>query len=522
MAELENDTNFEEFDEDIDLDSIFGDEEEQDYLEDSTENAESAPGDDFEDDFEDDFGDFGDVEAPDVESSIETDYNSGYSVEEADHESADTDGVVIEGNSLLEEEDKEDENIVAVSRRDWISSTGEVVVMDTSSDEGFSLEYIDINNIAIAHRIRNSNNVEDLVKSIKSTGLLHPLVVAPTATKGIYVLLHGYRRILACARVGIRKIPCIINTKVNTSEIPVLEAMYNHNRSYTIKEMINYIDYLEKEKGILSASMIEYLLQMNSGDYTKLKDILNDDDDDIVSKLMDGTYTIDQAFKKLEQRRKKESAEEKAIKKAEKVYGDEKESGVEAVAGTGEQVDADVALSDSEIEDIMSSLSSLDDESESLEDAIEEGNNIEGYQPNVQDVHNRERIDPAIKDATLQRDGFKCRCCGFGAPGLKLIMDYHHVLPVFLGGSDTVDNGITLCLTCHNLVHQWSMGKLNLVDIKSMDEQTQERFKKIIRLGNIIREGMAKKKINIEQARKQSNLQNVGRRMPGTEQGADA
>ena len=36
MAELENDTNFEEFDEDIDLDSIFGDEEEQDYLEDST------------------------------------------------------------------------------------------------------------------------------------------------------------------------------------------------------------------------------------------------------------------------------------------------------------------------------------------------------------------------------------------------------------------------------------------------------------------------------------------------------
>ena len=48
------------------------------------------------------------------------------------------------------------------------------------------------------------------------------------------------------------------------------------------------------------------------------------------------------------------------------------------------------------------------------------------------------------------------------------------------------------------------MGKLNLVDIQSMDEQTQDRFKKIIRLGNIIREGMAKKKINIEQARKQS------------------
>ena len=206
-----------------------------------------------------------------------------------------------------------------------ISSTGNIVVMDPSFDrEYFRFAYVDIENIAVVKRIRKTKNVEDLVKSIKSTGLLMPIVVAPTVTEGIYVLLSGFRRLLACARVGMKKVPCIINTMVNTPEIPIIEAMYNHIKPYTMQEIIDYIDYLEKEKGIMSASMIEYLLQMESGDYTKLKDILTDNDPDIVSKLLNNEMTISQAFKKLEQRRKKESKEEKELKKANKVYVEDK------------------------------------------------------------------------------------------------------------------------------------------------------------------------------------------------------
>lgn len=65
-------------------------------------------------------------------------------------------------------------------------------------------------------------------------------MVAPTATEGVYVLLNGYRRILACAKAGKRRIPCIVNTKVSTPEIPVLEALYNHSKKYSIKEVIDY------------------------------------------------------------------------------------------------------------------------------------------------------------------------------------------------------------------------------------------------------------------------------------------
>ena len=138
--------------------------------------------------------------------------------------------------------------------------------------------------------------------------------------------MSGFRRLLACAKVGIKRVPCIINNKVSVPEIPVLEAMYQQSKPYSIKEIVDYIDYLENEKGIMSPSMIEHLLQLESGDYTKLKDILNDNDDDIVSRLMNGQLTIGMVFKKLEQRRKNESKESQDIKRAEKVYEDEEES----------------------------------------------------------------------------------------------------------------------------------------------------------------------------------------------------
>ena len=60
-------------------------------------------------------------------------------------------------------------------------------------------------------------------------------------------------------------------SQINTPDIPIVEALYNHYKKYTMEEIIKYIEYLENKKGILSPSVIEYLLQLNSGDYTKLK-----------------------------------------------------------------------------------------------------------------------------------------------------------------------------------------------------------------------------------------------------------
>ena len=465
-------------------------------------------------------------------------------------DTSDLDG--MDGEDGMEDIDEEDSGEVqeedyGIIKEDsgFISDTGDIVVMGNDENEdNFQLVYVDIENIAIVRRIRKNHNVGDLVRSIKSTGLLQPVMVAPTATEGLYVLLDGYRRLLACARAGKRRIPCNVNNKVSTPEIPVLEAMYNHRRQYNIKEIVDYIEYLEKQKGIMSGTMIEYLLQLNSGDYTKLKDILNDDDEEIVSKLFDGTYTIEQAFKKLEQRRRKESADEKELRKAEAVYGDEEESGADSIAGSGEEVEDGPGLTDEEISELAISPDSLDDglEDASLDDMIEEGKEIDGFETKKQDVDNRERIDPALRKAVFARDNFTCQCCKRGGGSYVDVMEAHHIIPVFLNdgysaevAGDNLDNLITVCILCHRMVHLYSTGELQVPKEKSaeeIDEMTEEdrviyedeqmKFKRIVKLGTIIRRGIERKGIKLEQYKKANPSRNVGRQLPGYRTGISA
>lgn len=425
-----------------------------------------------------------------------------------------TDGTIVDNDSLLE-----DEEIPMDESVNFISDTGDVVVMDNKDDgDGFRLEYIDIESIVIVHRIRKTDNVDDLVRSIKSTGLIEPIVVGPTATEGLYVLLAGYRRIVACARAGKRRIPCIINSKVSTEEIPVLEAMYNHCKKYSIKEQIDYIDYLEKQKGIMSASMIEYLLQMNSGDYTKLKDILNDNDDDIVDKLLNGQYDIATAFRKLEQRRKKESLEEKENRKAAAVYNDTEESGMDKIEGSGEEAEPEAALTDEEISNLAISASELNDsDNDDVEEMLEEANNIEGFKPHKQDPNNRERLDPVLRKSVLARDNNTCKICE-QISGMEYteVLDVHHIQEVYLGGTDDINNLITACTCCHKLVHLFGRGELNIRPFDEMDDAEQKKFKRIIKLGTIIRKGMALKGMKVEELKKKDNADTIGRRLKGS------
>ena len=475
--------------EDIDEDDFEGDEFEEDYED--------------EEDFEDDGGDDSDYIDFDEEEIID------------DTGLADHDGTIVDGEGLFS-----DDYEMVEDDADFISSaTNDIVVMDTSEKgEIFKLIYVDIENIAVlSKRIRKSKNVEDLVRSIKSTGLLNPVVVAPTATEGIYVLLSGYRRLLACARAGIRNIPCVVNTRVNTTEIPVLEAIYNHSKAFSISEIVDYANYLEKEKGIMNYPMIEYLLQMNSGDYTKLKDLLNDDDEDILDKLFNGTYTIEQAFKKLEQKRKKLTAEERENKKAEDVYGNEEESGAEVIAGSGEEAD-EIGLTDDEIKELAISTADLDEvDDEALEDMINEGESIEGFQAHQQDHRNRERLDPALRKAVLARDKNTCQVCkAISGQEYIEVLDVHHIVMVFLGGKDEIENLLTTCVVCHKLIHLYGRGELYIRPLEELTEDEQVKFKRIVKLGNIIRKGSAMRGMKRDQLKKLDKAETIGRRLKGS------
>ena len=54
-----------------------------------------------------------------------------------------------------------------------------------------------------------------------------------------------------------------------------------------------------------------------------------------------------------------------------------------------------------------------------------------------------------LKLKAAKRDNFTCQKCKFqDKTGIKL--EAHHIIPLYLGGKDTLENIITLCFDCHH------------------------------------------------------------------------
>jgi hypothetical protein len=68
----------------------------------------------------------------------------------------------------------------------------------------------------------------------------------------------------------------------------------------------------------------------------------------------------------------------------------------------------------------------------------------------------RKTIPPHIRKKVLERDG---HCCLAPGCGRALFTVLHHLTPAALGGSDEAPQLITLCWSCHDLVHE---GKLSV------------------------------------------------------------
>ena len=112
-------------------------------------------------------------------------------------------------------------------------------------------------------------------------------------------------------------------------------------------------------------------------------------------------------------------------------------------------------------------------------------------------------------------------------------LDAHHIVPVYLGGEDSVDNTAILCITCHRMVHLYGTGDLHLDDTlqknyselneaEKLDYPNEQIFldervkmRNIAKLGNLIREGAKAQKIKREELKKEHPVGNLGRRMPG-------
>jgi 5-methylcytosine-specific restriction endonuclease McrA len=64
---------------------------------------------------------------------------------------------------------------------------------------------------------------------------------------------------------------------------------------------------------------------------------------------------------------------------------------------------------------------------------------------------NRSTIPPAMRRAVLARDGHGCQ-----VPGCRHVqfLEVHHIVPRLVGGDHSPENLVTICSSCHRLLHK--------------------------------------------------------------------
>ncbi len=390
--------------------------------------------------------------------------------------------------------DKDDENTTpdlsgAVSESNGDTDSLASLGIRIKSKLEIKEEIIDIDSLVTSKfkQVSREETLIGLTGVVGEWGVVTPIHVLQLEDEDMYMILDGLRRTAAALRNGKKQIKAVIwvfDDKEEGKDLAnVLSLMINRSQKYRNKELWEQMKLLE-EVNDATPSLIEYLLQMHSGDAMKLKDIMlaDMDYDEIKQAFLDEGMTIDAAYKKLCAARKKEN---RLAKEDSMIL----ESGGTPDAVSAEDFDdgvpVDQHLGTDEVKSLLG-MTEQDIEDTSLED-LDRTAEVRGDV--VQKVGERHPVDAEIKQAVMIRDEFKCRCCGLGGERWLGVLVYHHIVPVFLGGPDTVDNGLTICSNCHLTLHLYSFGKVP-VDLDALDDAEKTTFKNIFKFGNIIIEGM--------------------------------
>ena len=381
-----------------------------------------------------------------------------------------------------------------------------------------SVETIPIKQIGFTEPIKQSrkNTMTGLTATIKDLGVLTPIHVMTVPEESAdddykYVLLDGLRRIFGALKNGQEEIIAVIwdfEDKDKGSDLALyISLLLNRQQRRDWAEIWHLYQVLELQSPITPGTL-EYLLQMESGDAMKLKDVMLCDYDEVKQTLLSGEKGLEACYKMLAKLRKEEDrlAMEDATGVSDTVDGAEELAG----DNTGEQGE----LSE---QDVLELLDMVDGVDEDVTD--EDFDDLNKGVDERQVVGERHPLDPALKSAVLNRDGFKCKCCGFGGAAALGVLAVHHIIPVHCSGRDELGNLTTLCLNHHILLHvaERNGGKLQMTkeefDKYSSEEQTA--LKKCLKLAKIAVEADKRKNMSMEDIRKATS-DAVRHPMPGT------
>lgn len=281
-------------------------------------------------------------------------------------------------------------------------------------------------------RVRISREIsEDFLYSIKTYGVLQPITVCPATDKTSFILIHGLRRYIAAAQAGYKTINALVDDTVKAKDILFMELVYNGAERYSLGELVELANYVEKTSKLTSPSQFDNLLGLKEGNYLKLKAILEySQDTDSLDKFLTDTKSdpdtlIEKAYKKMERELKKKEKEE--------------EEGAEG------------------------------EDSEDHEEFVEGEDDFDMEEPVVPEE---------IRNFVVTRDDNTCLChCGIHGEQYSDILKAYPVKNTLFGGAMTANNMITVCPNCYSLLVRYAMGGLFIL------EKDKESMRQIVKYG---------------------------------------
>lgn len=388
------------------------------------------------------------------------------------------DGEEIAGSSLQAEYD------ATFSGEEKLSNLLKI----TSDSYTRKFEKIRLDQIGFTDPVKKSRaeTMTGLTSIVKDLGVLDPIDVMTVEDPDDdykYVLISGLRRVFAALKNGQTEIDAIVwdfKDKDQGNDLALyLGLLLNRTQKRNCGEIWHLYQVLELQSAITPGTL-EYLLQLESGDAMKLKDVMLCDYDEVKQALLSGEKNLDGAYKLLAKLRKEE---DKLAKEDETGVSDTVE-GAEEIAS--DNVGEQGQLSD---QDVMELLEMVDGVDEDVTDEDFDEVNKGSFEEEGQKVGERHPVDPAIRQGTFQRDNFRCRCCGTGGVAFLGTLVYHHAIPVSARGKDSVANGLTLCDSCHQVLHcaEKAGGKIPMTkeQFEEYSEAEQLRIKRILKFAKV-------------------------------------
>jgi ParB/RepB/Spo0J family partition protein len=114
-----------------------------------------------------------------------------------------------------------------------------------------NIEYLVLWEEANVRKDEPAEDIEDLANNIKQNGLRVPLLVKEKSTKE-FLVFSGQRRLLACAKAGLPKVPCFVFKNISLNDARILSLSENLYRlKMTYNDVSNAAKSLYEHYGSL-------------------------------------------------------------------------------------------------------------------------------------------------------------------------------------------------------------------------------------------------------------------------------